>query len=152
MSHRFDQDKQTLQRHIHSGHYGRLDYLVGRNTWTCRKRGQWGLEYPYEIADPLLIEALVHHFDIMRSLTRANAESVHCVTWNPEWSEFQGDPQAVMLVEVDYPNQYRAIGWVQGKLYTVVYEVREDKEGEYYHLVTLWKATKQEMKTYEENI
>ena len=88
----------------------------------------------------------------MRSLSRANAESVHCVTWNPEWSDFQGDPQAVILVEVDYPNQYRAIGWVQGKLYIVVYEVREDKEGEYYHLVTLWKATKQEMKTYEKNI
>ena len=53
---------------------------------------------------------------------------------------------------IDYPNQYRAIGWIQGKLYTVVYEVREDKGGEYYHLVTLWKATKQEMKIYEENI
>ena len=83
MSHRFDQDKQTLQRYIHSGHYGRLDYLVGRNTWTCRKRGQWGLEYPYEIADPLLIEGLVHHFDIMRSLTRANAESWKCVSSPP---------------------------------------------------------------------
>ena len=53
---------------------------------------------------------------------------------------------------VDYPNQYRAIGWVQGKLYTVVYEAREDKDGEYYHLVTLWKATKQEIKIYEEHI
>ena len=52
MSHRFDQDKQTLQRHIHSGHYGRLDYLVGRNTWTCRKRGQWGLEYPMTLRIP----------------------------------------------------------------------------------------------------
>jgi len=52
---------------------------------------------------------------------------------------------------VDYPNQYRAIGWVREKLYTVVYEAREDKDGEYYHLVTLWKATKQEMKIYEEN-
>ncbi len=101
MSHRFDQDKQTLQSQIHSGSYGRLDYLVGRNTWTYRKRGQWGLEYPYDIADPLLIESLVHHFDIMRSLTGANAESVHCVTWNPEWSEFRGDAQAVMLVEME---------------------------------------------------
>ncbi len=53
---------------------------------------------------------------------------------------------------IDYPNQFRAIGWVQGKLYTVVYEVREDKDGKYYHLVTLWKATKQEIITYEENI
>ena len=53
---------------------------------------------------------------------------------------------------VDYPNQYRAIGWVRRKLYTIVYEAREDKDGEYYHLVTLWKATKQEMKIYEEHI
>jgi hypothetical protein len=29
--------------------------------------------------------------------------------------------------------------------------VREDEEGEYYHLVTLWKATKQEQELYEEH-
>jgi hypothetical protein len=32
-----------------------------------------------------------------------------------------------------------------------IYEVREDKEGEYYHLVTLWKPTKKEEKLYEQN-
>jgi len=42
-------------------------------------------------------------------------------------------------------------GWVGGKLYSVIYEVREDKEGEYYHLVTLWKSTKQEEKLYDQN-
>ena len=52
----------------------------------------------------------------------------------------------------DYPEQFRAIGWVKGKLYSVIYEVREDEEGEYYHLVTLWKSTPQEEKLYEENI
>jgi len=52
---------------------------------------------------------------------------------------------------INYPHQWRAIGWVQGKLYTVVYEEREDKDGEYYHLVTLWKATKWERSIYEEN-
>ncbi len=46
----------------------------------------------------------------------------------------------------DDPEQFRAIGWVENKLYTVIYEVREDKGGEYYHLVTLWKSTKQEEK------
>jgi uncharacterized DUF497 family protein len=51
----------------------------------------------------------------------------------------------------DYPEQYRAIGWVSGQLYAIVFEVREDKEGEYYHLVTLWKATKEERTLYEEN-
>lgn len=51
----------------------------------------------------------------------------------------------------DLPEQYRAIGWVGGELYTVIFEVREDEEGEYYHLVTLWKATKQEQKLYAEH-
>jgi uncharacterized DUF497 family protein len=51
----------------------------------------------------------------------------------------------------DMPEQYRAIGWVGAKLYALIFEVREDKQGEYYHLVTLWKATKQEQQLYEEH-
>jgi uncharacterized DUF497 family protein len=42
----------------------------------------------------------------------------------------------------DDPEQFRVIGWLKGKLYTVIYEVREDIDGEYYHRVTLWKSTK----------
>ncbi len=41
----------------------------------------------------------------------------------------------------DLPEQYRAIGWVGDQLYAVILEVREDNEGEYCHLVTLWRAT-----------
>ena len=52
----------------------------------------------------------------------------------------------------DDPKQFRAIGWVSGTLYTVIYEVRQDAEGEFYHLVTLWKATKEERRAYAENI
>jgi uncharacterized DUF497 family protein len=51
----------------------------------------------------------------------------------------------------DLAEQYRAIGWVGDRLYTLIFEVREDEEGEYYHLVTLWKATQQEQQLYEEN-
>jgi len=51
----------------------------------------------------------------------------------------------------DVPDQYRAIGWVGERLYTVIFEIREDQEGEYYHLVTLWKATRQEHQLYEES-
>ena len=52
---------------------------------------------------------------------------------------------------LDMPEQYRAIGWVGGRLYSVIFEIREDADGEYYHLITLWKATKEERKLYEEN-
>ena len=51
----------------------------------------------------------------------------------------------------DLPEPYRAIGWVGNQLCAVIFEVREDNEGEYYHLVTLWKATKQEQRLYEEH-
>ena len=36
------------------------------------------------------------------------------------------------------------------QLYAVIFEVREDEEGEYYHLVTLWKGTQEEQQLYEE--
>ncbi len=47
--------------------------------------------------------------------------------------------------------QYRAIGWVGQGLYTLIFEVREDDEGEYYRRVTLWKAMREERQIYEEN-
>ena len=52
---------------------------------------------------------------------------------------------------LDMPEQYRAIGWVSGRLYSVIFEGREDTDGEYHHRITLWKATKEERKLYEEN-
>lgn len=51
----------------------------------------------------------------------------------------------------DLPHQYRAIGWVGERLYSVIFEVREEKEGEYCHLVTLWKSTREERALYEKN-
>ena len=100
MSHRFDQDKQTLERLIRSGDYGTLDYLVGRNTWACRRVGTWGPAHRYRKPDPLLTEGTVHHFDIIRALTASDAQTVHAATWNPAWSEFQGDAQALILIEM----------------------------------------------------
>jgi uncharacterized DUF497 family protein len=52
---------------------------------------------------------------------------------------------------VDVHEQYRAIGWVRHQLYSVIFEVREDAEGDYFHLVTLWKASREERELYEEH-
>ena len=41
--------------------------------------------------------------------------------------------------------------WVGDRLYSVIFEVREDEEGEILHLVTLWRSTKEEIRLYEEN-
>ena len=101
MSHRFDQDKQSLERQIKSGGHGKLDYLIGRNTWACRRVGTWGPEHRYRKPDPLLTEGTVHHFDIIRALTGSNARTLHAITWNPAWSEFDHDAQALVLMEME---------------------------------------------------
>lgn len=49
------------------------------------------------------------------------------------------------------PEQWVAIGWVQARLYTVILEERVDRDGDYYHLVTLWRSTREERTLYEEN-
>ena len=51
----------------------------------------------------------------------------------------------------DVPEQYIAIGWVGRRLYSLVFEMREDEEGEIYHLVTLWRSTREEEELYVEN-
>jgi len=49
------------------------------------------------------------------------------------------------------PEQFRAIGWVSDRLYSVIFEIREGEDSEVVHLVTLWKSTKEEIRLYEEN-
>jgi uncharacterized DUF497 family protein len=51
----------------------------------------------------------------------------------------------------DRPEQYRAIGWAGDRLFSLIFEVREDDDGEYCHLVTLWKSTREEKKLYAES-
>jgi uncharacterized DUF497 family protein len=51
----------------------------------------------------------------------------------------------------DDPEQFRAIGWCQGFLCSVIFEIRHDEKGEYHRLITAWKATKEEEQSYAEN-
>ncbi|MBI4904353.1 MAG: BrnT family toxin [Acidobacteria bacterium] len=52
----------------------------------------------------------------------------------------------------DDPEQFRAIGWAGGRLCSVIFEIRKDSYGEYYHLITAWIATRQEQDAYAEQI
>jgi len=51
----------------------------------------------------------------------------------------------------DDPEQFRAIGWSHGRLCAVIFEFRYDSEGDYYRLITAWKSTEQEERSYAEN-
>jgi uncharacterized DUF497 family protein len=52
----------------------------------------------------------------------------------------------------DDPEQFRAIGWSKGRLCSVIFEIRHDADGEYYRLVTAWKATRQEEQAYAKQV
>jgi len=99
MSHRFDQDKQSLERLIRSGEFGPCHYIIGRNTWNCRKSPTWGA-FRYQIPDALLVEGTVHHFDILRSLAASDAATVYCRSWNAPWGDFKGDSSALVAIEM----------------------------------------------------
>ena len=62
------------------------------------------------------------------------------------------DQAYVVDAKSDDPEQFRAIGWSRDRLCSVIFEIRRDSHGEYYHLVTAWKATKQEVQAYAEQV
>src|SRR5262249_39685216 len=60
--------------------------------------------------------------------------------------------KAVLLDQrSDVLEQFLAVGWVGDRMYSVIFEVREDEEGEILHLVTPWKSTTEEIRLHEEN-
>lgn len=100
MSHRFQQDKQSLQDLLDGGSLGKLNYIVVRFTANWRKYGDWG-EFRHRMADPLLVEGAVHQLDMLRGLTRSNARTVYAQSWNPPWSEYAGDSTALVMIEME---------------------------------------------------
>ena len=62
------------------------------------------------------------------------------------------DQAYIVDTKNDDPQQFRAIGWSRGRMCSVIFEVRRDSLGEYNHLVTAWRATKQEVQAYAEQV
>ncbi len=50
----------------------------------------------------------------------------------------------------DDPEQFRIIGFANGRLSTFIVEYRRDGFGEYLWVVTAWQSTNQERKVYEQ--
>jgi len=67
--------------------------------------------------NPLLIDMSIHHFDLMRFLFDADAESVFAESWRPEWSWFDGDPSVTVIVNMEngirvcYAGSWITKGW-----------------------------------------
>lgn len=98
MSHRFDQDKTTLRRQLRSDDHGPIDYLISRFTCNCRSYGSWGAEWKYTMDNPTLIGGAIHHLDILADMADSNCETLWARTWNPSWSDFEGNCQSLVMM------------------------------------------------------
>ena len=99
-SYRLDQDKQTLEHFLREPDFGKLNYLVMRFTQNMRQHGSWGL-HRHLMSDPLLMEAAIHHFDIIRGLTDCKeARSIYTQSWSSPWAQYRGDTAAMVTIEM----------------------------------------------------
>ena len=122
MSHRFDQDKTTLREEIRSGRHGKVDYVVGHHTSALRKFPSWGA-YRHKLMDVQLVEGCVHHLDILADFAGAKCATIYAETWNPPWGEYEGNPQALVMMrfangargvlEAAEANAVPLYGWMQ---------------------------------------
>jgi predicted dehydrogenase len=73
-----------------------------------------GHAYP-EMADPLLADMAIHHFDLMRLVLGDEPKRVSAVTWNPAGSPFTHDAAGIVTVEFakGTPVSYRG-SWMSG--------------------------------------
>lgn len=100
MTHRFDRAHSTLRQEVHSGAHGALDYIAFRLTGELRRFASWG-RFRHEMDDVMLVEAAIHHFDILRDLAGAPAAEVYARSWTPPWGQFAGDAQVLAIVEFE---------------------------------------------------
>jgi predicted dehydrogenase len=99
-SYRLDQDKQTLEHFLREPDFGKLNYLVMRFTQNLRQHGSWGV-HRHLMNDPLLMEAAIHHFEIIRGLTDCKeAASIYTHSWSSPWAQYRGDTSALITIEM----------------------------------------------------
>lgn len=76
--------------------FGRFNYERWRNGYLP------GINrYPLTMAQPMLWEQSIHHFDLMRHVYGANCTGISARTWNPPWSMYADDANVAALLTFD---------------------------------------------------
>ncbi len=67
----------------------------------------------HALAEPLLVDMSIHHFDLLRTVLGREVTTIDCRTWDPSWSMFTGPSEGAALIECgpDLVASYRA-SWV----------------------------------------
>lgn len=57
--------------------------------------------YHRDLEHPLLIDVSIHHMDMLRYLTGAEAETVYAETWTPSWAWYKGFSDADLFITME---------------------------------------------------
>ena len=100
-NYRYESPILTLKSVLERGRLGRIDYIVSRYASDYRKPRSWDVGSVYEMENPLLFEGSVHHFDMIRSLSKSDVKNIAGSTWNPDWSTFKSNSNALFIMEME---------------------------------------------------
>lgn len=100
-NYRYESPILTLKSILESGRLGKVDYIVSRYASDYRRPGSWDVGSVYEMENPLLFEGSIHHFDMIRSLSKSNVKTISGSAWNPGWSAFKGNSNALFTMEME---------------------------------------------------
>jgi predicted dehydrogenase len=93
-NYRYHVPVQTLKGVLASGEFGR----AGSVTVEFFKGPHFG-GFREEMAQPLIIDMAIHHFDLMRFFLESEPVSVFGRSWNPPWSWYKGDASASVSLQ-----------------------------------------------------
>ena len=117
-NYRYEAPILTLKSVLESGRLGKIDYIICRYASDYRKPRSWDVGSVYKMKNPLLFEGSIHHFDMIRNLSKSNVKTVTGTTWNPDWSSFKGNSNALFSLEMEngvkavYEGSSNAAGYI----------------------------------------
>ncbi|MHB1416323.1 MAG: Gfo/Idh/MocA family protein [Chloroflexota bacterium] len=96
-NYRFRGANRAVHGEIAAGAIGKPSYIV----WEFRKAMRFGGWRDEEMADVLLEDMSLHHFDLMRYFAGANCREIYARSFRPDWSWFKGNPCAAAVVTME---------------------------------------------------
>lgn len=107
-SHRYDQDKWSLERIVKAGELGVVNSIFCHTSADHRRFASWGgAAFRHTMSDALLIEGGIHQFEILKGLAGARCTQIYANTWRPAWAEYAGDTDCSAVMQ--FENDVRAI-------------------------------------------
>lgn len=86
---------RAIRQAIEAGRIGRLDHVMVEYQMPLQVGG-----WRRDMAQPFLVDMAIHHFDLLRYLTTADAEQVYAQVWNPEISTSHGPMHAMAIFQM----------------------------------------------------